>query len=58
MVTETTSQPSTDVVDYLSFYVNGKEIIERYPEPDWTLLWYLRNSKSNKYIYESHRIYF
>ncbi len=46
MVTEiTTSQSSTNVVDYLSFYVNGKEVIERHPEPNWTLLWYLRNSK-------------
>jgi hypothetical protein len=45
MVKDTTPQSSTMVVDYLSFYVNGKEVIERHPEPDWTLLWYLRNSK-------------
>ena len=32
------------MVDYLSFYVNGQEIIEHHPEPEWTLLWYLRNS--------------
>ena len=31
--------------DFLLFYVNGKEIIERHAEPEWTLLWYLRNSK-------------
>ncbi|CAF3600082.1 unnamed protein product [Rotaria sp. Silwood1] len=42
MVTETT--PQSSVVNYLSFYVNGKEVIERHAEPDWTLLWYLRNS--------------
>ncbi|CAF2744826.1 unnamed protein product [Rotaria sp. Silwood2] len=30
-------------MNYLSFYVNGKEIIERNVEPEWTLLWYLRN---------------
>lgn len=40
-----TSEKLTVAVDYLSFYVNGKEIIERNVEPDWTLLWYLRNSK-------------
>ena len=45
MVTDATTQLSTTEVDYLSFYVNGKEVIERHPEPDWTLLWYLRNSK-------------
>ncbi len=28
----------------LYFYVNGKEIIDRHVEPEWTLLWYLRNS--------------
>ncbi|CAF1351187.1 unnamed protein product [Rotaria sordida] len=27
----------------LLFYVNGNEIIESNAEPDWTLLWYLRN---------------
>lgn len=45
MVIETTPQSTSPVVDYLLFYVNGKEIIERQLEPDWTLLWYLRNSK-------------
>ncbi|CAF4967437.1 unnamed protein product, partial [Rotaria sp. Silwood1] len=30
-------------MNYLSFYVNGKEIIDRNVEPEWTLLWYLRN---------------
>ncbi|UJR19997.1 hypothetical protein I4U23_023131 [Adineta vaga] len=29
--------------DYLLFYVNGKEVIERHADPEWTLLWYLRN---------------
>ena len=33
------------MVDYLSFYVNGQEIVEHHPEPEWTLLWYLRNSR-------------
>lgn len=31
-------------IGYLTFFVNGKEIIERNPDPSWTLLWYLRNS--------------
>ncbi|CAF2520096.1 unnamed protein product [Rotaria sp. Silwood2] len=31
------------MVDHLLFYVNGKEILERSIEPEWTLLWYLRN---------------
>ncbi|KAM3964100.1 xanthine dehydrogenase rosy [Aphomia sociella] len=26
----------------LVFYVNGKKVIEPQPDPDWTLLWYLR----------------
>ena len=34
-----------NTVDHLLFYVNGKEVFERYAEPEWTLLWYLRNSK-------------
>ncbi|KAL4716403.1 hypothetical protein ACJJTC_006765 [Scirpophaga incertulas] len=29
---------STDLV----FYVNGKKVVERSPDPEWTLLWYLR----------------
>ena len=28
----------------LVFFVNGKEIVDDHVEPDWTLLWYLRNS--------------
>jgi len=28
----------------LLFYVNEKEIIDENIEPEWTLLWYLRNS--------------
>ncbi|CAF1001889.1 unnamed protein product [Rotaria sp. Silwood1] len=31
------------MVDHLFFYVNGKEILERNVEPEWNLLWYLRN---------------
>ncbi|CAF5137601.1 unnamed protein product, partial [Rotaria magnacalcarata] len=31
------------MIEHLLFYVNGKEVIERHAEPDWTLLWYLRN---------------
>ncbi|CAF0920067.1 unnamed protein product [Rotaria sordida] len=31
------------MIDHLLFYVNGKEILERNVEPEWTLLWYLRN---------------
>ena len=50
MVQDTTMQLSAAVVDYISFYVNGKKVIERHPEPDWTLLWYLRNSKSDEYF--------
>ncbi|CAF2816169.1 unnamed protein product [Rotaria sp. Silwood2] len=43
MVKETTQQSTSPTVDYLLFYVNGKKIIEHHIEPDWTLLWYLRN---------------
>ncbi|CAF1398851.1 unnamed protein product, partial [Adineta ricciae] len=32
-----------DRIDYLTFFVNGREIIERDCQPEWTLLWYLRN---------------
>ncbi|CAF3087056.1 unnamed protein product [Rotaria sp. Silwood2] len=31
------------MVYHLFFYLNGKEIVERNVEPEWTLLWYLRN---------------
>ncbi|UJR10272.1 hypothetical protein I4U23_014479 [Adineta vaga] len=31
------------MINYLFFYVNGKEIIDYHVEPEWTLLWYLRN---------------
>lgn len=31
--------------NFLLFYVNGEEIIERNAQPEWTLLFYLRNSK-------------
>jgi hypothetical protein len=44
MVKETIQQSTPPVIDYLLFYVNGKRIIEHQIEPDWTLLWYLRNS--------------
>ena len=32
-------------ISRLSFFVNGKEIVEHRAEPEWTLLWYLRNSE-------------
>lgn len=44
MVKETIQQSTPPVINYLLFYVNGKQIIEYHIEPDWTLLWYLRNS--------------
>ncbi|XP_026751930.2 xanthine dehydrogenase [Galleria mellonella] len=31
-----------NVCTELVFYVNGKKVIEPHPDPDWTLLWYLR----------------
>ncbi|CAG9578686.1 unnamed protein product [Danaus chrysippus] len=37
-VDEDSSPVSTDLV----FYVNGKKIVESNPDPEWTLLWYLR----------------
>ncbi|CAF1125466.1 unnamed protein product [Rotaria sordida] len=43
MVKETTHQATSTMKNHLTFYVNGKEIIERHVEPEWTLLWYLRN---------------
>ena len=46
MVKETTQQSIPPTIDYLLFYVNERQIIEYHAEPDWTLLWYLRNSKS------------
>lgn len=36
---------SSDRINYLTFFVNGKQIIEHNAQPEWTLLWYLRNSK-------------
>lgn len=44
MVKETAQQATAPPIDYLLFYVNGKQVIEHHAEPDWTLLWYLRNS--------------
>ncbi|XP_072938679.1 xanthine dehydrogenase-like [Epargyreus clarus] len=32
----------SDVDTELIFFVNGKKVIEPNPEPEWTLLWYLR----------------
>ncbi|UJR34402.1 hypothetical protein I4U23_021809 [Adineta vaga] len=40
---ETRQQSKPSSKDYLLFYVNGQKIIEDYIEPNWTLLWYLRN---------------
>ncbi|XP_048480655.1 xanthine dehydrogenase [Plutella xylostella] len=31
-----------DAVTELTFFVNGKKVIEPRPDPSWTLLWYLR----------------
>ncbi|CAG4982084.1 unnamed protein product [Parnassius apollo] len=31
-----------DTSTELVFYVNGKKVIEPHPDPQWTLLWYLR----------------
>lgn len=45
MVKENIQQSTPPPLDYLLFYVNGKQIIEHHAEPDWTLLWYLRNSR-------------
>ncbi len=44
MINETAENSSSLMVDYLSFFVNGKEVIQYDIEPDWTLLWFLRNS--------------
>ena len=44
MVKETVEQSTSLTKDYLLFYVNGKQVREHHVEPDWTLLWYLRNS--------------
>ncbi len=44
MVKEIIQQSTPPTIDYLLFYVNGKQIIEHHIEPDWTILWYLRNS--------------
>ncbi|XP_050664859.1 xanthine dehydrogenase-like [Leptidea sinapis] len=33
---------STESVSTLIFFVNGKKVIESEPDPEWTLLWYLR----------------
>ncbi|CAH3868030.1 xanthine dehydrogenase [Pieris brassicae] len=37
-VDEDTGEVSTELV----FYVNGKKVVEPTPDPEWTLLWYLR----------------
>ncbi|CAF4893179.1 unnamed protein product [Pieris macdunnoughi] len=37
-VDEDTGEVSTELV----FYVNGKKVVEPNPDPEWTLLWYLR----------------
>jgi len=47
MVKKTIENSTPPSVDYLLFYVNGQKVVEYNAEPDWTLLWYLRNSKSN-----------
>ncbi|VVC89835.1 unnamed protein product [Leptidea sinapis] len=37
------NEVESDVVsNELVFYVNGKKIVETNPDPEWTLLWYLR----------------
>lgn len=46
MVKETSQQAASETIDYVLFYVNGKKVVEHHAEPDWTLLWYLRNSKN------------
>jgi xanthine dehydrogenase iron-sulfur cluster and FAD-binding subunit A len=53
MVNKTAQNSSSLMVDYLLFFVNGKEVIEHDVEPDWTLLWFLRNSNlcSNEIIH-------
>ncbi|XP_050457292.1 xanthine dehydrogenase isoform X1 [Cataglyphis hispanica] len=33
----------TLISDTLVFYVNGKQVLDKNIEPQWTLLWYLRN---------------
>ncbi|CAF3626478.1 unnamed protein product [Rotaria socialis] len=43
MTEENKSDSQSTMIEHLLFYVNGKEVIERHAEPDWTLLWYLRN---------------
>ncbi|UJR09845.1 hypothetical protein I4U23_014070 [Adineta vaga] len=43
MVKQIADDNSSIAVNYLYFFVNGKEVIEYSAEPDWTLLWYLRN---------------
>lgn len=47
MVKENIQQITPPPIDYILFYVNGKKVVEYHAEPDWTLLWYLRNSKTN-----------
>jgi hypothetical protein len=44
MINGTAQNSSHLMVDYLSFFVNDKEVIQYDVEPDWTLLWFLRNS--------------
>ncbi|CAM4961360.1 unnamed protein product [Rotaria socialis] len=33
---------SSNRINYLTFFVNGKKIVEHDAQPEWTLLWYLR----------------
>ena len=44
MVNTTAQSSSSSTVQCISFFVNGKEVIECKVEPEWTLLWFLRNS--------------
>lgn len=44
MATEVENETNNKIVNYLVFFVNGKKVVEHQPQPDWTLLWYLRNS--------------
>ncbi|CAF0832214.1 unnamed protein product [Didymodactylos carnosus] len=34
-----------EVCNYLTFFINGEKVIEHNAEPEWTLLWYLRNKR-------------
>ena len=45
MLAEARQNIAAVVVNCISFFVNGEEIIEYHADPDWTLLWYLRNTE-------------